>query len=242
MRVKEKVNIDEIERSMRKFADKKHIKFSQWYLKTGKGEHGEGDKFIGLRVPAIRKISKLHLNMPLECIQKLLQSPFHEMRYLAKKATNDVAFKPIFDCYMLHRASINNWDLIDISAHHVVGRYLIDKDRTPLYELAKSESMWDRRIAMVATLHFIRAKEYTDTLRLAELLYNDQRHLVQTGVGWMIKEISNVSFSTAECFIAEQGAKMHRTSLVYAMHHFPKTKRQKYLKSAREVNNLLLLQ
>jgi 3-methyladenine DNA glycosylase AlkD len=167
----------------------------------------------------------------------LLQSPIHEDRSLAllilvHAFTKDDAAtkKKIYDAYLSHTDFINNWDLVDVSAPHIVGAYLKDKSRKPLYKLAKSNSLWERRISIIATQHFIRQNDFADTLQIAKLLLHDQHDLIHKAVGWMLREIGNRDLATEEAFLQVHYRMMPRTLLRYAIEKFPEAKRQAYLK------------
>jgi 3-methyladenine DNA glycosylase AlkD len=174
---------------------------------------------------------------PIDDVLQLLQSPIHEDRSLAllilvHAFTKDDAAtkKKIYEAYLAHTDFINNWDLVDVSAPHIVGAYLKDKSRKPLYKLAKSNSLWERRISIIATQHFIRQNDFADTLQIAKLLLHDQHDLIHKAVGWMLREIGNRDLATEEAFLQVHYRMMPRTLLRYAIEKFPEAKRQAYLK------------
>ena len=210
---------------------------SQRFFKTGPGEYGEGDIFIGVRVPVLRKLIKDYLDLPIEEIKLLLQSAIHEERLFAllllvriSSKADEAEKKSIYELYLKSTAYINNWDLVDTSAEHIVGRYLKDKNRTPLYRLAKSTDLWERRIAIMATFHFIKHHDFADTLQIAKILLSDRHDLIHKAVGWMLREIGNRDLSAEENFLQKHYEKMPRTMLRYAIEKFPEAKRQRYLK------------
>ena len=210
---------------------------SQRFFKTGPGEYGEGDIFIGVRVPVLRKLIKDYLHLPIEEIKLLLQSAIHEERLFAllllvriSSKADEAEKKSIYELYLKSTAYINNWDLVDTSAEHIVGRYLKDKNRTPLYRLAKSTDLWERRIAIMATFHFIKHHDFADTLQIAKILLSDRHDLIHKAVGWMLREIGNRDLSAEENFLQKHYEKMPRTMLRYAIEKFPEAKRQRYLK------------
>ena len=217
-------------------ANEADAKSLQKFFKTGPGDYAEGDVFIGVRVPIIRRMAKQHQALPLRDAVTLLKSCIHEERMLAlvilmhqyKKSTPAEQTK-IYNLYMTHTAHINNWDLIDVTAPHIVGAYLLDKSRTPLYTLAHSQSLWERRIAIISTLHFIKHNDYADTLAIAEILLHDTHNLIHKAVGWMLREVGNRDLPTEETFLKQRYHTMPRTMLRYAIEKFPEPKRQRYL-------------
>ena len=227
----------EISKTLRHLADPAIATHSQRFFKTGKGEYGEGDQFLGIRVPVLRKQAKKFEDTPLMEIQKLLKSPFHEERLCAllllvrKFTKGDPDTKTqIYTLYLKHTQFINNWDLVDSSAHHIVGPYLEHQDKRPLYDLAKSDSLWDRRIAIMSTFYFIKKNQFEDTLAIAQQLLGDSEDLIHKAVGWMLREIGKRDLAVEEAFLQEHYQRMPRTMLRYAIERFPEEKRQKYLK------------
>ena len=231
-------NLQNIRDELRKFSDAKIAEHSQRFFKTGKGEYGEGDKFLGIRVPVLRKLAKKYKNISLDEIVELLKSPFHEERLLAvfmlvnafKKSSDEVR-KNIYEIYLANTEFINNWDIVDSSAHFIVGAYLRNRDKKSLYTLAKSENLWERRIAIIATFHFIKNNEFADALKISRILLTDEEDLIHKAVGWMLREIGNRNIETEEKFLKKHYKKMPRTMLRYAIEKFPEEKRQKYLKN-----------
>jgi len=185
-----------IHEEFKKMSDQEHAIQLQKYFKTGKGEYGEGDQFLGLRVPTVRKIAKKFNTLSIDEAEKFLQSPYHEERLFALfilidlfKKGNEEDKKKIHELYLKNTKFINNWDLVDVSAGPIIGAYLFTRDRKPIYTLANSENLWERRIAIMATFCFIAQNEFTDTLKIAEMLLTDKEDLIHKAVGWMLREI-----------------------------------------------------
>ena len=227
----------DIKRRLKKLGNPEHGAVSQRFFKTGPGEYGEGDIFIGIRVPVLRKLASEFKDLPVNEIEILLRSPIHEERLLAlllfvhifKKGDGDIK-KKIYDLYLESTEFINNWDLVDTSAEHIVGAYLLDKNKRPLYRLAKSKNLWNRRIAIMATFHFIKRHEFSETLKISHMLLFDRQDLIHKATGWMLREIGKRDLRTEEIFLKEHYKKMPRTMLRYAIEKFPEKKRQRYLK------------
>ena len=209
----------------------------QRFFKTGPGQYGEGDVFIGVVVTHTRGIAKTNLQTPLTEISKLLKSKFHEARLCAllilterfKKATEKDR-KEIFEFYLNNTSCINNWDLVDLSCTTVVGEYLLDKDRDILYKIVQSECLWEQRIAIVSTYAFIRKNDFFDTLELSERLFTHKHDLMHKAVGWMLREVGKRDRDTLTGFLEENTTKMPRTTLRYAIEHYPEPERQYFLK------------
>jgi 3-methyladenine DNA glycosylase AlkD len=207
------------------------------FFKTGPGQYGEGDIFLGLRAAQMRALAKEHRALCGDELLTLLRSPIHEERMLALLVMVDQALKgddrhkkTLYDRYLANTRFINNWDLVDASARDIVGNYLADKSRGPLDELAMSASLWERRISIVATHWFIRQHEFADTLRIAEKLMRDREDLIHKAVGWMLREVGKKDVVTLEAFLRRHGKVMPRTSLRYAIERFPADTRLGYLK------------
>lgn len=222
---------------LRRFANPAKAAFFPRFFKTGPGEYGEGDKFLGLTVPQTRGVAKAFVALPLDEIRKLLASQIHEERLLALIILTeryDQAGKAerakIFRFYMLNRKHVNNWDLVDSSAHQIVGAQLEAGDHSLLDRLAKSKVLWDRRIAMVATYHGIRQRRFEHALRVALLLLRDEHDLIHKAVGWMLREVGKRDEEVLVNFLAETYQNMPRTMLRYAIERFPEVTRQRYLK------------
>jgi 3-methyladenine DNA glycosylase AlkD len=217
-------------------ADPAQALILQRFFKTGPGEYGEGDLFLGIKVPILRSLVKKHYrNTRLADIKKLLHSPYHEKRLfallllVAKFKTKDYR-QEIFDLYLNNTRHINNWDLVDQSSPYIVGDFLQNRSRAPLYALAKSNDLWEKRIAMVATFHFIRQGESTTALEIAAILLHDTHDLIHKAVGWMLRETGKrCALETEEAFLRQHYKDMPRTMLRYAIERFPEKKRQAYL-------------
>ena len=229
--------VSDIKNEMRKLANKKIAEHSQRFFKTGKGQYGEGDIFLGIRVPVLRKIAKKFRRISLAEVSKLLESKFHEERLLSIlmlvnlfKSGDEDDQELIYELYLDKTKFINNWDIVDISAGNIVGEFLFEKDKAPLYRLVFSENLWERRIAIVATFYFIRNDEFDDTLKIAEILFTDKEDLIHKAVGWMLREVGKRVIEIEEEFLEEHYLKMPRTMLRYAIERFPETRRKMYLK------------
>lgn len=214
--------------------DAEHLKR---FFKTGPGEYGEGDIFIGIRVPVIRRLAKNYANLSLVETLNFLISPVHEERLFAVillvqryKAGDEEQQKEIYEIYLAHTAHINNWDLVDLSAEHIVGAYLFTRSREPLSQLAVSRSLWERRIAIIATFFFIRKNDFDETLQIAKQLVEDREDLIHKAVGWMLREVGKRDRTREESFLREFYQTMPRTMLRYAIERFPEPLRQQYLK------------
>ena len=207
------------------------------FFKTGKGQYGEGDIFLGVMVPQTRTVAKKHADLSLAEIKKLLHSKIHEDRLCAlfilteqfQKAT-DTKQKTIFDLYLRNTKHINNWDLVDQSAHPIVGKYLLDKPKDILYTLARSKNLWQRRIAIVATYAFIQSKKFNDTFAIAEIFLNDTHDLIHKATGWMLREAGKRSTRELVSFLDKHAQEMPRTMLRYSLEKFPEIQRKTYMK------------
>jgi 3-methyladenine DNA glycosylase AlkD len=207
------------------------------YFKTGAGQYGEGDVFLGLPAAVMHGLAKEFHALPLDELTVLLRSPIHEDRLLAllilvrRVARADRAIKKeVYELYLAHTRYINNWDLVDASSREIVGGYLADKSRKPLDRLAASKSLWERRISIIATHYFIRQDDFTDTLRIAERLLADREDLIHKAVGWMLREVGKRHQPTLKAFLRTHGRRMPRTALRYAIERFPTEVRRAYLK------------
>lgn len=224
-------------KSIRAYANAEIASHSTRFFKSGPGEYAEGDKFLGVRVPVIRTLIKKFKTCTLASLKPLLHSRFHEERLFAVlmlaewcKRTTPAEHESLYNFYLANRAYINNWDLVDGSASYVVGGWLHSRDRSILYSLAKSDKLWDRRIAMLATLDFIKRKDFDDTLKLAAILLRDPHDLMHKAVGWMLREVAKRDFERADTFLVKHYAQMPRTMLRYAIERYPEERRQAYLK------------
>jgi 3-methyladenine DNA glycosylase AlkD len=219
-----------IQSDLQKAGNKERAEHSARYFKTGKGEYGEGDMFAGLTVPVVRSVAKRYRDLPIADVEKLLHSPIHEYRLTAliiltyKKLTKDIV-----DLYLRNTKYINNWDLVDLSSHEILGTYLLDKPRSILYGLAKSKNIWERRIAVISTFAFLRSSDYADSMKLAELLLHDPHDLMHKAVGWMLREVGKRNENVLVDYLSTRYKTMPRTMLRYAIEKFPPARRQKYL-------------
>ncbi|MCK5399430.1 DNA alkylation repair protein, partial [bacterium] len=207
--------------------DEKRAEHSQRFFKTAKGEYGYGDIFLGIRVPVIRQAVRKFKDASLETAEKLLQSKYHEVRLFAllllvyRFARTDMHGQSrIYDLYLKNTKYVNNWDLVDSSAHYIVGAYLEDKDKTALDELSRSNSLWERRISMIATYYYIRKGQFADALRISKQLLHDKEDLIHKAVGWMLREIGNRDYAVEVVFLKKHYQKVPRTMLRYAIEKF----------------------
>lgn len=226
-----------VQRDVMLIADKARAVILQRFFKTGKGEYGEGDIFAGLTVPQVRSIASRYPGLSLYDISKLLKSAIHEERLIALlilvrqfQKGDDTVKKTIYSYYLNHAQRVNNWDLVDLTAPKIVGAYLSDKPKDVLYALAHSKSLWERRIAVLATFIYIGNKQYDPSFRIARILLKDQHDLIHKAVGWMLREIGKRSVKTEEFFLRKYYKIMPRTMLRYAIEKFPEKKRLAYLR------------
>jgi len=231
------MNLSEIKKEIMKNANPQKAALLQRFFKTGPGEYGEGDIFLGIMVPVQRSIAKKYKELSLKDLKELLSSDKHEERLIALlilveqfKKGDEQKKEDIFTFYHLYRKRINNWDLVDLTAHIISGSYLMHKDKTILYKLTDSKNIWDRRIAVISTFYFIKNNVFNDALCIAEKLLYDQHDLIQKAVGWMLREIGNRDINTEEGFLEKHYKEMPRTMLRYAIEKFPEKKRLAYLK------------
>jgi 3-methyladenine DNA glycosylase AlkD len=230
------INVTTIQKRVRQLGNQEIAEHSQGFFKTGKGEYGEGDRFLGIRVPVLRKLATQYREAPLETISELLSSAFHEERLLAllilvlKFARGtEKQQSMIYQLYLKNTHFINSWDLVDSSAQYIVGAYLLTRKRAPLYRLARSNVLWERRIAIMATFYFIKKKDFEETLKISELLIKDAEDLIHKAVGWMLREVGKRDPELAESFLRKNYQKMPRTMLRYAIEKLPKSERQAYM-------------
>lgn len=230
------ITASEIRAALNKHADPRQASILRRFFKTGPGEYGEGDIFIGVKVPQTRSVVRAFRSAPLNAVKELLKSPIHEERLLALLLLveqydrgDEEQRSTIFNAYIRRTKCINNWDLVDLSAPNIVGDFLRDKDRTILYSLAKSKSLWEKRISILATFAFIRNNEFDDTLKISEILLTDPHDLIHKAVGWMLREVGKGSLKIEQSFLDKHAPKMHRTMLRYAIEKFPEELRKKYL-------------
>jgi 3-methyladenine DNA glycosylase AlkD len=227
---------DDCQRRLRRFARRAQGVALQRFFKTGPGEYGEGDRFLGVMVPQIRAVVKACCGAPLAEVETLLRSVWHEERLLAllilvhQFERGDGRTRTAIDgVYRRATRSINNWDLVDLTAPKIVGPYLQHRSRARLYRLATSRNMWQRRIAILATFPYIKSGDFTDALALAEKLLGDKEDLMHKAVGWMLREVGKRDVATLEAFLENHHRRMPRTMLRYAIERFPDTQRQAWL-------------
>jgi len=230
------IHASEVQTELRALADPEQARHLIRFFKTGPGEYGEGDRFLGIRVPAQRTIARKYWNLSLDEVAVLVRSEFHEERlsglliltYRYPKASTEEK-QAIYEFYISHIPWINNWDLVDVTAPNIIGSWLEQRSRNILYELAESENIWNRRIAILSTLHFIRKDDFEDTVKLAQILLHDTHHLIHKAVGWMLREAGKRDEATLESFLEKHSLQMPRTMLRYAIERLPDAKRRQYL-------------
>lgn len=228
--------IAELRKKIKSLANPEISETMQWFFKTGKGEYGEGDIFVGIKVPTQRKIAREFKNLELSELKIFLDSKIHEERLISLfilvdkyEKGNETEKEKIFSFYLKNRKGINNWDLVDLSAPKIIGKHLFKKDRSILFKFALSKNLWEKRIAVLSTYEFIRNNDFQTTLEIAELLVDDKHDLIHKAVGWMLREIGKRDLKTEENFLKLYYKKMPRTMLRYAIEKFPESKRKKYL-------------
>ena len=231
------LTLSSFKKELRNKANSEKAKSLQRFFKTGPGEYGQGDVFLGVVVPDTRKVAKKYSSFELKELIKLLHSKIHEERLAALLIMIDKFEEgdreKIYNLYLKNTKYINNWDLVDLSAHKIVGAYLSDKPKGVLNQLARSESLWERRISVIATFHFIKNNKFKESLRIAEILLNDEHDLIHKAVGWMLREIGKRDLETEEKFLKKYYREMPRTMLRYAIEKFPTEERKKYLSVSR---------
>ena len=224
------------QRRLAGLADPGVARQAQSYFKTGPGEYGEGDVFRGLRARDMHRAAREFVELPLGEAAKLLDSRFHEDRALALlilvlrfERGGEPERRAVYELYVRKLDRVNNWDLVDSSADHIVGGWLADRSRAPLVAWAKSDDLWERRVAIIATARFIHAGEHEPTLRIARLLLHDDEDLIHKAVGWMLREVGKRDLKTEEGFLKRHYKKMPRTMLRYAIERFSASRRRAYL-------------
>ncbi len=237
--MKPSISAEHLRTTLRSHANPQNAKLLQGFFKTGPGEYGEGDIFIGVKVPQTRSVAKAFHVAPMKEVLGLLKSKIHEERLLAlillvnQYAHGDQKTKnAIFNAYLRNTRYINNWDLVDLSAPQIIGDHLLTRDRSILLTLARSRNIWKRRIGVLATFRFIKEKDFPDSLAIAEMLLNDGHDLIHKAVGWMLREIGKREVAVLETFLLRHYKTMPRTMLRYAIERFPENKRQGYLKGS----------
>ncbi len=231
-----KTNYRALVKELEKLKDPQRAENSQWYCKTGKGEYGEEDVFLGVSLPLQRQTARKYKDLALSDLQQLLDSKIHEHRQVAliilvaqfKKASEETK-KRMVNFYLKNTKRINNWDLVDGSTPHILGEWLLGKDRSILYKLAKSDNLWERRISIMVTFAFIKNNQFEDTFKIAEILLSDKHDLIHKAVGWMLREVGKRDLAAEEKFLQKHYQQMPRTMLRYAIEKFPEKKRKFYL-------------
>ncbi len=227
---------EQVKAELEELSDPEHAMKLQGFFKTGEGEYGEGDFFLGVRVPDQRRIAKKYRNIPLTDVLELLRSQIHEHRLTALFILTEQFNKGdeedrrrIVDLYLSNTTYVNNWDLVDSSAHKILGAWLVDKPRRVLYELAGSENLWKRRISIISTFAFIQHGDLVDALALSEALIDDGHDLIHKASGWVLREVGKKDQSVLEEFLLEHYKKMPRTMLRYAIERLPEERRRFYM-------------
>jgi len=215
----------------------KQAELLQRFFKTGPGEYGEGDKFLGIKVPIQRQIASKYTDLNLQNIQKLLNSKAHEHRLVGLlilvdkfKKSSETEKGNIFNFYLKNTNNINNWDLVDLTSHKIVGEFLKNKKRDVLYRLAESTNLWEKRISIISCFAYLKDQDFNDALRISEILLNDSHDLIHKAVGWVLREIGKKDKKVEEQFLKKHYKNMPRTTLRYAIERFGEEKRLKYLK------------
>lgn len=227
-----------VREDLRKLADPEYAMNSQRFFKTGKGEYGEGDKFLGIRVPLQREIAKKHKTASLKEILSLIKSKYHEERFTGfvilvdqyQNSKDSKEAEKLYKTYLSSFEYINNWDLVDSTCHKIIGIHLLNRDRKILYKWAKSKNLWTRRISIISTFAFIAHMQLDDSFALAQQLLHDDHDLMHKAVGWVLRECSKKDRSRLESFLEEHYQSMPRTMLRYAIEKLPERRRQQYLK------------
>jgi 3-methyladenine DNA glycosylase AlkD len=227
----------DLRRELLASADPAKAEGLQRFFKTGPGQYGEGDRFLGVRVPQLRRVARSYRTLDREFVLELLRSPWHEERLLALlilveqyRRGADEERDAIYRLYLSHTLHINSWDLVDSSAEHIVGAHLDPARLDVLERLARSASLWERRIAVIATLHWIKRGIFEPALHLAELLLHDRHDLIHKAVGWMLREVGERDRPREDAFLRRHYRTMPRVMLRYALEHYPEAQRQAYLR------------
>lgn len=231
------IDFQNVKKDLMSIADFSRVDILQRFFKTKKGEYGEGDIFLGIFVPNIRKIAKKYSDLYIEDINELLYSKIHEERLCALlilvnqfEEGDDKKREKVFKFYIKNVRQANNWDLVDLSAPKIVGVYLFNKSKKPLYKFAKSRNLWEKRVSIISTFAFIKGGEFKDTLKISEILLKDEHDLIQKAVGWMLREVGKREVSVLEGFLIKNHKNISRTTLRYAIEKFPESRRQFWLK------------
>lgn len=232
-----------VQRALKALSTPERAATNAWFFKTGPGQYGEGDKFIGVRVPDQRTVAKQFSDLPLADIETLLNSAVHEHRLTAlhivnlqfekaRKKKDERTMRALYSFYMRKRSCVNNWDLVDSSAHKIVGPYLCNRSRARLYTLARSRSLWDRRIAIIATMHFLTHNDFEDTIAISTVLLHDSEDLMHKAVGWTLREMGKRDINVLRSFLDEHSHEMPRTMLRYAIEKMSARERAHYMAAA----------
>lgn len=231
--------IKNLKQDLRKAADSDKKKILQNFFKTGTGQYAEEDIFLGVTVPKTREIAKKYKDMSILQVTSILNSKIHEERLAAililvynYETGSEEVQKKIVSTYLANSKKINNWDLVDLSAHKILGNYMLHgkNKRDILYSFAKSKNLWERRISIITTMAFIKNNDFEDSLRISKILLHDKHDLIHKAVGWMLREIGKKDITVEERFLKKHHAKMPRTMLRYAIERFPEKKRLEYLR------------
>jgi len=235
-RAQRRATLGALRRELRAEADADDAVHLQRFFKTGPGQYGEGDRFLGVRVPVLRRLAREYRTLPADDAVVLLQSRWHEERLLGLllligiyQRGQGAEKQAVYDAYLAHTRHINNWDLVDASAEHIVGPHVSPGQLDVLERLAHSSDLWERRIAMLATFHWIKQGQFAPALRIATLLLADRHDLIHKAVGWMLREIGKRDRAVEKAFLREHCRVMPRTALRYAIEHFPEPERRRYL-------------
>ncbi len=232
------MHLSDIRQELLTMANEEKVKILKRFFKTGPGEYGEGDRFLGIQVPVLRKFARRCQHISMDLAERLLHSAIHEERLLAllililqyQKGDFPVQ-QEIFELYLRNTSFINNWDLVDLSADKIVGSFLFDRSREVLFDRSRSGLLWDRRIAIMATFYFIKRDDFADTLTIADILLGDKQDLIQKAVGWLLREVGKRNLEVERDFLHGRYRTMPRTMLRYAIEKFPEDLRQQYLRS-----------
>lgn len=230
------MSLSDLRKELKNKKNPEQAKILQRFFKTGKGEYGEGDIFYGIKVPVTRTIAKRFVELTFNELKILLASEVHEERLAAGlilvekfNKANENEREKIYRFYLTNRKGINNWDLVDLTAPKIIGTYLLNRDKKILFDLAKSKNLWDKRIAIISTLAFIRKNHFDETLNISRLLLNDKHDLIHKAVGWMLREIGKINCGVETEFLLKYYKEMPRTMLRYAIEKFPERKRKQFL-------------
>ncbi len=230
------MSLSAVRKQLEAHASSQKAKILQGFFKTGPGQYGEGDVFIGVTVPNIRTVAKKFPNLAFNNLSQLLCSKIHEERLVALiilvlrfAKSDEKSREEIYNFYLKNTRYINNWDLVDSSAKYIVGAHLFNKDKKILYRLALSKSLWERRIAIIATFYFIEQKSFEETFAIAEILMSDEHDLIHKAVGWMLREVGKRDQNSEEIFLKKHYRRMPRTMLRYAIERFAEPLRKSYL-------------